>query len=132
MIKQKKLNNTDDNCDIIECDDNFECEQYITDSIKNVDLLSDKRANYLPQTNNIKNIKSYEQKHKNIKENENENKNNGILNDSFNNKDLNMELSISKNKIEINDIQRSTIFGNLINNEENGGKSQKIKKNKRI
>ena len=130
LIKQKKLNNTDDNCDIIECDDNFECEQYITDSIKNVDLLSDKRANYLPQTNNIKNIKSYEQKHKNIKENENENKNNGILNDSFNNKDLNMELSISKNKIEINDIQRSTIFGNLINNEENGGKTLENENNK--
>ena len=41
-----------------------------------------------------------------------------------------MKLSISKNKIEINDIQRSTIFGNLINNEENGGKTLENENNK--
>ena len=131
-IKKKLLNNSDDNCDIIECDDEFEFDNNITNYIKNTDILSTKKSNFLQNqnhnsknNNNAKTIKAYTLKQENGKENENEyeNNNNGILNESYNNKDLNMELSISKNKITINDAQRSTIFGNLINNEENGGKT---------
>ena len=131
-IKKKLLNNSDDNCDIIECDDEFEFDNNITNYIKNTDILSTKKSNFLQNqnhnsknNNNAKTIKAYTLKQENGKENENEyeNNNNGILNESYNNKDLNMEISISKNKITINDAQRSTIFGNLINNEENGGKT---------
>ena len=45
-----------------------------------------------------------------------------------------MELSVSKNRISPNEMQRSTIFGNLINNnEENGGgKTLENEKNKEI
>ena len=137
-IKKKILNNTDDNCDIIECEDEFGLGSDILNSIKNKDLLSEKRFNYIQNqnqntiTNNIKTIKSYSMKQENGKENENEyeNNNNGILNDSFNNKDLNMELSVTKPKINTIDVQRSTIFGNLVNNEENGGKTLENENNK--
>ena len=137
-IKKKLLNNTDDNCDIIECEDEFGLGSDILNSIKNKDLLSEKRINYIPNqnqnaiTNNIKTIKSYSMKQENGKENENEyeNNNNGILNDSFNNKDLNMELSVTKPKLNTIDAQRSTIFGNLVNNEENGGKTLENENNK--
>ena len=136
-IKKKILNNTEDKCDIIECDDDFGYNNDIFNSIKNTDLLSEKRFHYLSNpmqkviTNNIKTIKSYTTKKENGKENENEyENNNGILNDSYNNKDLNMELSVTKPKINTIDAQRSTIFGNLINNEENGGKTLDNENNK--
>ena len=130
-IKKKVLSNIDEDLDldIIDCEEEFDFDKNINNSIKNADILSGKRVNYLPKLNplpnNLRNIKINNSKKENGKENENENENNsnGILNDSYNNKDLNMELSVSKNKITINDNQRSTIFGNLINNEENGGKT---------
>ena len=54
-IKKKKLDSTEDYCDIIECDDDFECEKNITNSIniKNTDLINEKRVNYLPIQNVI-------------------------------------------------------------------------------
>ena len=142
-IKKKMLNNSDDNCDIIECDDEFEYDNNILNYIKNTDILIAKKSNFSQGQNNqnsnsknIKTIKPYSFKQENgkekEKENELENNNNDILNDSYNNKDLNMELSISKNKITINDAQRSTIFGNLINNEENGGKTLDNDNNKNL
>ena len=137
-IKKKILNNTEDNCDIIECEDDFGYNNDIFNTIKNTDLLSEKRTNYLPNlmqnvinNNNIITIKSYTARQENGKENEYENNNNnGIINDSYNNKDLNMELSVTKPKINTIDVQRSTIFDNLINNEENGGKTLENENNK--
>ena len=140
-IKKKVLNNTDDNCDIIECEDEFGLGSDILNSIKKNDFLSERMVNYIPNqkpnaiTNNIRTIKPYSIKQENGKENENDsennnNNNNGILNDSFNNKDLNMELSVTKPKINTIDVQRSTIFGNLVNNEENGGKTLDNENNK--
>ena len=137
-IKKKILNNTEDNCDIIECEDEFDYDKNNFNLINNNDLLSEKRFNYLSNqmqnaiTNNIRTVKTNPIRQENGKENENdnENNNNGISNDSYNNKDLNMELSASKNKFSTNDVQRSTIFGNLINNEENGGKTLENENNK--
>ena len=135
-IKKKILNNSEDSEDIIDCEDEFDDNNHLIDSIKNVDGLNGKRVNYLPvlspSSNNLNNIKIIKQE--NGKEEDNEiGNNNGILNDSYNNKDLNMELSISKNKINPNEMQRSTIFGNLINNnEENGGKTLENENNKEI
>ena len=90
----KQVNKQDDECDIIECEDEFECSQNMFDLIKNVDIANgknNKRFNYFYEDN--KDIK---------KESGINNKNNEILNDSYINKDLNMELSISKNKIKEN------------------------------
>ena len=116
------MNNSEDNCDIIEIEDEFDYDKKNINLINNTDLLSKKRVDYLPnQKNNpinninISTVKTNAVKQENGKENDNNN-NNGILNDSYNNKDLNMELSESKQKITPNDMQRSTIFGNLTNN----------------
>ena len=135
-IKKKILNYSDESEDIIDCEDEFDDNYHMSNSIKNVETLNGKRVNYLPKLNpsssNLNNIKIIRQE--NGKEDENEIiNNNGILNDSYN-KDLNMELSVSKNRISPNEMQRSTIFGNLINNnEENGGgKTLENEKNKEI
>ena len=133
-IKKKVLNISEESEDIIDCEDEFDDNNHIADSIKIVDGLNGKRINYLPSLNpsssNLNNIKIIKQENGKEEENEIEN-NNGILNDSYNNKDLNMELSISKNRISPNEIQRSTIFGNLSNNnEENGGKTLDNENNK--
>ena len=137
-INKKIIRNLEDYCDIIECEDEFECDN----SIRNADLLSEKRINYLPiqkiAINNLDHFKSNA-----IKENgkeiakeeekdiDNEKEiNNGILNESFNNNELNMELSATKRKISFNENQRSTIFNNLINSEENGGKTLENENNK--
>ena len=61
-----------------------------------------------------------------IKKDKNININNDLLNDSYLNKDLNMELSISKNKINGSEIQSSTIFENLINNDGSIEKSSDL------
>ena len=133
-IKKKVLNISEESEDIIDCEDEFDDNNHIADSIKIVDGLNGKRINYLPSLNpsssNLNNIKIIKQENGKEEENDIEN-NNGILNDSYNNKDLNMELSISKNRISPNEIQRSTIFGNLSNNnEENGGKTLDNENNK--
>ena len=63
-IKMKKLDSTEDYCDIIECEDDFECDKNITNSlnIKKTDLVKEKRVNYLPIQNviinNILSVKS--------------------------------------------------------------------------
>ena len=133
-IKKKILNISEESEDIIDCEDEFDDNNHMIDSIKNVDGLNGKRINYLPSLNpsssNLNNIKIIKQENGKEEDNEIEN-NNGILNDSYNNKDLNMELSISKNRISPSEMQRSTIFGNLINNnEENGGKTIENENNK--
>ena len=133
-IKKKVLNISEESEDIIDCEDEFDDNNHIADSIKNADGLNGKRINYLPVLNpsssNLNNIKIIKQENGKEEDNEIEN-NNGILNDSYNNKDFNMELSISKNRISPNEMQRSTIFGNLINNnEENGGKTLDNENNK--
>lgn len=90
----KQVNKQDDECDIIECEDEFECSQNMFDLIKNVDVANcknSKRLNYFYEDN--KSIK---------KESDINNNNNEILNDSYINKDLNMELSVSKNKLSGN------------------------------
>ena len=132
-IKKKIIRNLEDYCDIIECEDEFECNKNIANSFKNTELLSGKRINYLPiqkiSLNNLEYFKNNNIKKENGKENENENDknnelNNCILNDSFNNKEINMELSASKRMTSINnDNKKNTIFDNLQNNEENGGKT---------
>ena len=52
-IKMKKIESSEDFCDIIECEDEFECEKNIsnTGKIKNSEILSDKRVDYLPIKN---------------------------------------------------------------------------------
>jgi hypothetical protein len=90
----KQVNKQDEECDIIECEDEFECSQNMFDLIKNVDIANgknSKRFNYFYEDNN--GIKQ---------ESEIKNNNNEILNDSYINKDLNMELSVSKNKLNGN------------------------------
>ena len=63
-IKKKLLESTEDFCDIIECEDEFECDKNLSGSInhKNKELLNEKRVNYLPIQNliinNIPNMKS--------------------------------------------------------------------------
>ena len=70
-IKKKKLDSTEDYCDIIECDDEFECDKNASKNlnIKNTDLLSEKRVNYLPIQNviinNIPSIKPSDMKQEN-------------------------------------------------------------------
>ena len=70
-IKMKKLDSTEDYCDIIECEDDFECDKNITNSlnIKKTDLLNEKRVNYLPIQNviinNIPSVKSNDVKQEN-------------------------------------------------------------------
>ena len=91
----KQVNKQDEECDIIECEDEFECSQNMFDLIKNVDIANgknSKRFNYFYEDNN--GIKQ----ESGIKNNNNE-----IMNNSYiNNKDLNMELSVSKNKLNGN------------------------------
>ena len=136
-LKQIQIDKTEDDCDIIECEDDFECENLI-DLIKNVDINNNKRKNYFSEKNNnirnnnniknnnknnikIYNNKEYSKSNSIEKEKVKEKEiisNNELLNDSYINKDLNMELSISKNKINSSDIQGSTIFENLANNEK--------------
>ena len=135
----KKINKIEDECDIIECEDDFECENLI-DLIKNVDIHNKRRNNYFFNKNNI--LKNNE----NNKEKNNEKKekeiisNNELFNESYINKDLNMELSISKNIINGSEIQSSTIFENLVNNEKSlekytdfeNSKDDIVKKNNQI
>ena len=70
-IKMKKLDSTEDYCDIIECEDDFECDKNITNSlnIKKTDLVKEKRVNYLPIQNviinNIPSVKSNDVKQEN-------------------------------------------------------------------
>ena len=90
----KQMNKQDDDCDIIECEDEFECSQNMFDLIKNVDIANgknSKRFNYFHENRN--DIK---------KEFDTFNNNNEILSDSYINKDLNMELSVSKSKLNGN------------------------------
>ena len=49
FIKKKKLESTEDFCDIIECEDEFECQKSISEArkAKNSDILNEKRVNYL-------------------------------------------------------------------------------------
>ena len=128
MIKEinsdiKQIDKKEEECDIIECEDDFECDQNIIDLIKNVDINNKKRSNYFHENNKIIKHNKYNNEYieQNNISNDNDNKiiiNNELLNDSYiNNKDLNMELSESKNKNNGSEIQSSTIFENLINNE---------------
>ena len=70
-IKMKKLDSTEDYCDIIECEDDFECDKNITNSlnINKTDLVKEKRVNYLPIQNviinNIPSVKSNDVKQEN-------------------------------------------------------------------
>ena len=105
----EKINKIEDDCDIIECEDDFDCENLI-DLIKNVDIHNNKRNDYFYDKKNV--LKKNDKKEKEIIGN------NELLNDSYINKDLNMELSVSKNIINGSEIQSSTIFENLVNNEK--------------
>ena len=105
----EKINTIEDDCDIIECEDDFDCENLI-DLIKNVDIHNNKRNDYFYNKKNV--LKKNDKKEKEIIGNYE------LLNDSYINKDLNMELSVSKNIINGSEIQSSTIFENLINNEK--------------
>ena len=137
---------SEDDCDIIECDDEFDCDNFMFNMIKNVDInnTKSKRVNYFYENNKQKNLNENnnlnynKDENINISKNLNDNNiiinvindnnntirkeknsvNNELLNDSYINKDLNMELSVSKNKINGSEIQSSTIFENLINNEQ--------------
>ena len=70
-IKMKKIESSEDFCDIIECEDEFECEKNIsnTGKIKNSEILSDKRVDYLPiknkEINNKENINQNDVKQEN-------------------------------------------------------------------
>ena len=116
----KQIDKIEDDCDIIECgDDEFECDKNILDLMKNVDITNNKRINYFNENNNKNKIKNDMSKENSSIRKEKENaSNNELLNDSYINKDLNMELSISKNKINGSEVQSSTIFENLINNDQ--------------
>ena len=71
FIKKKKLESTEDFCDIIECEDEFECQKSISEArkAKNSDILNEKRVNYLPIQNliinNIENVKQNSAKKEN-------------------------------------------------------------------
>ena len=71
LIKKKMIESTEDYCDIIECEDEFECQKSITESrkAKNPDILNEKRVNYLPIQNliinNIENVKQNSAKKEN-------------------------------------------------------------------
>ena len=64
-IKKKVLSNIDDDLDldIVDCEEEFDFDKNINNSIKNTDILSGKRVNYLPKLNplpnNLRNIKVY-------------------------------------------------------------------------
>ena len=51
----KQINKNEEDCDIIECEDEFECDQNILDLIKNVDVTNNKRMNYFYDNNANKN-----------------------------------------------------------------------------
>ena len=129
----KQIDKNEDDCDIIECEDEFECEN-ILDLIKNVDIPNKKRSNYFNVKNNILKGNKKNKSNRYDKENSNEkekemisNNNNVLLNDSYINKDLNMELSVSKNKINGSEIQCSSIFENLNKEEKSIEKSASFK-----
>ena len=115
----KRIDKIEDDCDIIECgDDEFECDKNILDLMKNVDIPNNKLTNYFPENNNKNKIRNDISKENTIRKEKQNASNNELLNDSYINKDLNMELSISKNKINGSEVQSSTIFENLINNDQ--------------
>lgn len=125
-----QVNKQDDDCDIIECEDEFECSQNMFDLIKNVDNANgknSKRFNYFYENKNGIKKESDIQKI--------QNNNNEILNDSYINKDLNMELSISKNKLNVksnNEVgkEKQNENENLKNNNSNNMGNKSIKNNK--
>ena len=134
-IKKKLLESTEDFCDIIECEDEFECDKNLSGSInlKNKELLNEKRVNYLPIQNliinNIPNIKSDTITKENGGNILNDGEKQLIIKDYFdkdktnNNYNINM-LKISKqNNISFSKINEGT----LNKNDENDNIKEKIK-----